>query len=197
MVVSAGFTLVELLVVIGIMVIISSMVLANYNKYGGVVVLEQLGYDVALTMRQAQVYGISVQRFQSSNFGAAYGVHVALSSANTYALFADAIQQNGKYDCPQPGTNNCELVEAYTISPGYTIHDLCATSASGVETCGQSTIDVVFKRPEPDAWISVNGADCMGAGNCAEGARIVLSSPRGDTMSVSVTVNGQISVSHQ
>lgn len=190
----SGFTLIELLVVIGIMVVISALVLADYNKFGGVVVLEQLSYDVALTLRQAQVFGISVQRFQTNTFDAAYGVHFALSSPDTYELFADAIQKNGLYDCPSPGTNNCELVQAVTLPPNYAIHDLCATNGSGTQTCGLTSLDIVFKRPDTDAWISANGANCLNGGQCSESATMTLKSPRGDTMNVVVTVNGQISV---
>jgi len=192
---SRAFTLIELLVVTGIIVIISTIILANNNRFGGVVLLENLAYDVALSIRQAQVYGISVARFQSNTFSAGYGVHFDLSSPDTYVLFADAIQANGLYDCPQPGTNNCELVETTTLSTGYNIYNLCETPSSGVETCGISKIDVVFKRPEPDAWISASGVSCINNnGTCGESARVLLQSPHGDHMSVVIYANGQISV---
>jgi len=191
-----AFTLIELLVVTAIIVVISAVILANNNRFGGVVLLENLAYSVALSIRQAQVYGISVARFQGSNFTAGYGVHFDISSPNIYALFADALQANGMYDCPQPGTNNCELVQTNSISPGYSIQNLCVTPASGsTETCGISKLDVVFIRPEPDAWISSNGVSCIvDNSTCARSARIVLVSPRSDLMSVTIAANGQISV---
>ncbi len=192
---SNGFTLIELLVVTGIIVVVSTIVLADNNRFGGVVQLENLAYNVALSVRQAQAYGISVARFQTNIFTAGYGVHFDLSSPNTYVLFADAIQVNGLYDCPQPGTNNCELVQTTSISKGYGIYSLCITPSSGVESCSISKLDIVFKRPEPDAGISASGTSCiLNNGSCGESARIVLKSPRGDKMSVIIYVNGQISV---
>lgn len=190
-----GFTLIELLVVTGIIVVISGIVLANNNRFGGAVLLENLAYNVALSIRQAQVYGISVQRFGQNTFSAGYGVHFDLSSPDTYVLYADAIQANGLYDCPQPGTNNCEFVQTTNISSGYSIHDLCVTPISGVEACGISKVDVLFKRPEPDAWISSGGVSCtLDNSKCGQEARIVLSAPRGDQVNIIIQANGQISV---
>src|SRR3989344_4615422 len=49
-----GFTLVELMVVTGILVVITSLILANNTRFGGAVLLENLAYDIALSMRKAQ-----------------------------------------------------------------------------------------------------------------------------------------------
>jgi prepilin-type N-terminal cleavage/methylation domain-containing protein len=192
---SSGFTLIELMVVTGIIVVVTGVVLANNNRFGGVVLLENLTYDVALSVRQAQVYGISVSRFGASNFGAGYGVDFNKSSPTTYTLFGDS-SGNGLYDCTTPGSLNCELISATNINSGYYVASLCATPAGGSETCsGISSIDIVFKRPEPDAWISINGISCISdTSACQESARITLESPRGDLMSVDVAANGQISV---
>jgi hypothetical protein len=75
------------------------------------------------------------------------------------------------------------------------MYDLCITGASGTETCGIAKLDIVFKRPEPDAWISASGVSCiLDNGSCGEEARVLLKSPRGDKMAVVVYANGQISV---
>lgn len=185
--------------VTAILILISSVVLANNARFGGAVLLENLAYDIALSIRQAQVYGIAVQRFGTSNFSAGYGMHFDVSNPTNYLLFADAVNPNGLYDCPTPGSQaTCELVTSTAIQQGYRIADLCATPAIGsTESCGMTSIDVIFKRPEPDAYISVNGVS--GIANPAalnQRARIVLASPRGDKMSVIVEATGQIAVSN-
>ncbi len=177
-----------------IIVVVSGVVLANNSQFGGVVVLENLAYDVALSVRQAQVYGISVARFGEDTFSAGYGISFNLSSPTTYALYADVYPSEGGDGLFEPDQN--ELVQLSTFNRGYRIADICTTSSLGVETCGStSRLDVLFKRPEPDAWLSANGNSCtLSTGACVASATVRLASPRGDTVSVVVDANGQISV---
>ena len=192
-----GFTLIELLVVTAILTIITSIVLVNNGRFGGVILLENLAYDIALSIREAQVYGISVRQFGTGNFGVGYGMHFLTSSPTTYVLFADAIESNGLYDgCPTEAS--CELVESTDIQRGYFIAGLCVPAGADEDSCTRvSRADILFKRPEPDACISKEGASAI-SGNYActgtqESVRIILESPRGDQMSVVVEATGQIS----
>lgn len=198
-----GFTVIELVVVTAILILITSLVLANYNRFGGKILLENLAYDVALSLRQAQVYGISVHQFGSGNFGLGYGVHFAKSSPTSYVLFADAISKNGLYDgCPSQAS--CELIESTDIQRGYFISQLCVPEQTDIATCMStpsaqvSSLDILFKRPDPDACISkdgVSGINNPTAYACTvpqESARIVFESPRGDRVSVIVEATGQI-----
>jgi prepilin-type N-terminal cleavage/methylation domain-containing protein len=187
---ATGFTLIELLVVAGIISLISSLVLVNNNRFGGEVLLQNLAYDIALSIRQAQQYGISVQNFQG-NFGAAYGMHFQITPTNgngVYALFADAVDHNGIYD-------SGELVQSTIISQNYRVTDLCVTTSGGEVCASDSTdpaevsLDITFQRPEPDAYI--RSALISGL---ADSARIRVESPRGDIRDITVEANGQIAV---
>src|SRR3989344_8294101 len=83
---SAGFTLIELLVVTAIIVVVSGVVLANQNRFGGQVLLQNFAYDVALSIRQAQVYGLAVARAGSggtATFGTSYGIHFEIDDPST------------------------------------------------------------------------------------------------------------------
>src|SRR3989344_1409035 len=51
-----GFTLIELLVVSAIVVMLATVILSSHGKFGGQVLLQNFAYDVALSIRQAQVY---------------------------------------------------------------------------------------------------------------------------------------------
>ncbi len=190
--------MIELLAVTAIMVVVTSVMLASHSRFGGVVQLENLAYDVALSIRQAQVYGIAVARFQQE-FIAGYGVHFDIANRTTYKIFADAITRNGLYDCAYPGTDNCELVRTVEITGGYRISDICATAPGGSEICNTtdptiSKIDILFIRPEPNAWIRIPCFSCPQGVSFQAAARIALSSPRGDMRSVMVDTSGQISV---
>lgn len=187
---SRGFTLMEMLVVTGIIALVSALVFANNNRFGGQVILQNLAYDIALSIRQAQVFGISVQRFQGG-YAQAYGMHFDSANPNDYVLFADVlIPPNGTYECPQPGTPTCEIVQSVTIRSGYRISSLCARQEGQIElTCGLSSLDITFRRPEPDAYIRAGGLEGL-----SEAARIDVSSPQGLTKSILVEVSGQIAV---
>ena len=190
-----GFTLIELLVVTSIFIIVTGIVLASNSRFGGRVLLQNLAYDIALSIRQAQVYGISVRRFGTSTYSAGYAMHFSSANPTQYVLFADAIIPNGLYDgCDDAAS--CELVESTEIARGYEITDLCSTAgAGGAEVCGKEELDILFKRPEPDAYISANGVS--GIANIPalqQRARIVVESPRGDHMSIVVEATGQIAI---
>lgn len=185
-----GFTLIELVAVMGIFVVITSIVLVNNNQFGGKFLLENLAYDVALSVRTAQVYGTSVKRSDAGVFTNGYGIHFDAASPSSYVLFADAVA-NGLYD-----SSSGELVQSYSFQSGYTISSLCTTLGSAsTEACGSSALDIQFQRPEPGARISGNGIS--GVTNPAylqSRGRIVLRSPRGDQISIVVESTGQISV---
>lgn len=179
-----GFTLVELLVVMGILVIVSTLMLSNNSRFGGVVFLENLAYDVALSLRKAQVYGIAVRRFGSDEFNVAYGIRFSMSDASTYVLFADA-NNNGVFNLDES-----ESLETSEMQQGYHLKDICVTPLSGTEDCSIDTLDITFKRPEPDAYIRADDDEL----SLYEKAEIILESPRLDEISVVVEVTGQIAV---
>lgn len=188
----SGLTLVELIVVVAIMVIVSSLILANNTQFGGKVLLQNLAYDVALTIRQAQVYGISVQRFSTDTFARAYGVHFLQNAQGVqgqFALFADVIGSNGLYDCTTPGNPlTCELVNVYAMRTGYRISDICVPKTQ-VRPCNHTRLDVTYQRPDPDAYIRADGVSTL-----YESARLYLAAPQGYELSVIIEENGQIAV---
>ena len=181
---SLGFTLIELLVVMGIMVVISSLVLARYSQFNGVVLLRALAYDVGLSFREAQVFGIS-GRSTGGTFAYRYGVYMAKSAPAQYILFGDT-NNNSVYD-------PSEVITAYSMRPGYGMSEICARRSDGVNRCATTgdiaSITVMFKRPEPDAVIKTDIA-----GETYTDVTVTLISPSTATRSVTVTTTGQISI---
>lgn len=180
----AGFTLTELLVVMGIMIVITTLVLARYSQFNGTVLLRNLAYDVALSFREAQVYGIS-GRSESGAFTYRYGVYMSSSAPTQYILFADR-NDNLAYD-------SNEVVKAYTMRSGYGLSEICAHRTDGVNRCASAgtitSLTVMFKRPEPDATIRTN----LTAETYTD-ATVTLVSAAGATRSVTVTSTGQIAI---
>lgn len=181
-----GLTLIELLVVIGIFSIISLVILANHSRFNGSVLLGNLAYDIALSVREAQVYGLSVREY-ASNFQVGYGIRFA--GASSYTFFADT-NANKRYDS---GVDS--IVQTYNISSQYKVKRFCGVLASGAEECSDAgsgaaitNLDIVFFRPEPDAIISSNNPGFY------SGAKIVVNSTSGETRTITIVSTGQISV---
>jgi prepilin-type N-terminal cleavage/methylation domain-containing protein len=199
-----GFTLIELIAVIGIIGLISGVILGGYNKFGGQIILKTLVYDIALSLRQAQTYGISVKNtLSNSGFAAGYGVHFNSADPVEYILFADTYELVGGsvVESNSDGgdgvyTSQNEQVTVYSIGRGYKINQVCVNEPAsevcygdGSSTGGDATVDILFNRPNPDAEIRING-------NAApySRARIEFISPRLDVQSLVVEVSGQISI---
>src|SRR6266481_8758790 len=81
-----GFTLVELLVTIGITLVILGTLVFNQSHYSDSAALKNLADTIGLTVRQAQVYGVSVKEFNtgSNNFSSAYGVDFNSATPTSY-----------------------------------------------------------------------------------------------------------------
>lgn len=183
-----GFSTIELLVVISIFALISTVVLAKQNQFNTGILLTNLAYEVALNIRQAQVYGLSIREFGvgSGNFNAGYGVHFTSATPGAFIFFGD-VNNNSRYD----GTG--ELIESVTLHQNNTISDICGVNGSGDSDCAStgalSSIDITFVRPDPDAVIIDPDL-----GTQYRQAKIVLSSPQGNVKTVITESTGQISV---
>lgn len=182
-----GFSIIELLVVVMIFTVISSVILANHSKFNSSVLLGSVAYDMALSIRQAQVYGVSTQHF-SGQFQIGYGIHY--SNATSYVLFAD-INRNQKYDV---GTDS--IVQTYTLGQGHSIKRFCGIKTDSTMDCSDSPsaithIDIGFLRPSPDAVMTSDNPGVY------SGAIITVQSGSGETRSVSIVSTGQISVVSQ
>lgn len=188
-----GFTLVEMIVTLAIFAIISAVVIARYRDFSGGIILTNLAYDVAITVRQSQVYGLSVKDVGSASFNRRYGVHVQYPTNNSFILFADS-DNNSQY------TGSGEIVESLGTLNGNTIDDFCGIrSSDGVSECGKAGgitwLDVTFLRPNPDACFKSSNASTNNNCYYYQAVTITVKSPgTGKTRTITVRATGQISV---
>lgn len=198
-----GFTLVELLVVSSIILLMTSYIFFQQSKFNSTTLLRSLTYSMALSVRQAQVYGTSVKGTTVAQasctagnysngvcFAKGFGVYVPTgTNGTTYYLFAD-LDGDGSYD-------SGEELPVFTLGSGYKITALCGI-LSGQSTCTSLTrLTVFFRRPNPDGCISnnVDGACAAGATPIYSRAYITVTSPSDtDTRSIKVSDTGQITV---
>ncbi len=199
----SGFTLIEMIVVIGIFVLFTSIMLADYKSFGDNEKFINLVYDNALTVRQIQTNGIAVKDVSTGGdvFNAGFGLHFNPSAAlDSYIGFADL---------PDPADNdvidyaydvaNDTLLKTYTLDPGYSIKKVCAILSDKTITpsCADDAggvVDIVFVRPNPDAIISYNKARSDDSNHSYVGAKIYITSPKNVDKIIYVDATGQISV---
>ena len=201
----SGFTLVELLVTISIFVIITGVVLFNSKNFDNTVLLRDFTYDVALTIKQAQSYGVNVKESSLSTFDSSYGVYFDLNQiATNFVLFndlgngiggdPDKIYNNidSVKSCP---IDNPECIQKYSMKNGTHIQSVCAgsdeTDCDGLGATNR--LSILFQRPRLNALIYKIKDD--GQISTAQSyAKIILSSVDGITSTVVITSEGQIYV---
>ncbi|MBI4118182.1 MAG: type II secretion system protein [Parcubacteria group bacterium] len=182
-----GFTLVELIVTISIFVIISAITLFNYPSFSSRIALDNLAHEIALTVREAQVFGTSVREFGAgSGTFPGHGIYFATSDNTHFTLFAD-VDSDGFYGgCV--GDVCAEQVDEYAMQQGHTLSQLCVYASPGGGCISVPALHITYVRPNPEAQIRDNG------GSLYAYAAIAVSSSRGDTRTVEVWSNGQITV---
>lgn len=164
-----GLTLVEMMVVIAIFAVFSTLVLVKYNQFNNTILLTNLAYEVALTVRQAQVYGVATRQTTPaggslSGYEVAYGARFESTKTNEFYFYVDAATKNNQCDGAACSSSN-ERIETLSLRNNYVISDFCAQLASNGQTeCMNSgpapsritTLDITFIRPNPNAIIKTD-----------------------------------------
>jgi len=195
----AGFSLIEMLVVISIFLIVTSAILFNQNKYSSDISLSNVAYEIALQVRQAQVYGILVRENErigeDDDFNSAYGLHFVKQGEDiVFQLFADDLL--GDTDDLLVFDDGDRILSTHRLAAGNKIADVCTYGSGGSELCFSSDddaltfADIVFKRPEPAAVIHDSSSLVR-----KNEINILVTSALGDKWrSIKVFGSGQISV---
>ncbi len=195
------------MVVLAIMTVISGVVLTSQSSFNRTLTLANTAYDIALTLRSAETYGLGSRAIGSAT-NAGYGVDFQKATPASFTLFIDTYPApsssspcHPKADPSTPDAlpGDCvyeaaqgEKVADYTLGNGIVISNFCAYTSSWSCTSGGSltSLDIVFARPNADPFISANGSYAPAAP--VTSACITVSSPQGDSRFVSITASGAI-----
>ena len=186
----SGFTVIELMVTIAIVVLVTGLIMIQYSSFNNSVLLRNQAYLTAFDMREAQSLAVSVKG-QGTQFREEYGLYFALNSPSSYILFQDNVVNGDKYPAQYNVGENIGV--PYRVDPRFVIKDICATNALS-RTCYStdptlSTLAVSFRRPDFEASfyspskLNINSAE------------IIFGTPTGTTKrSVIIYKTGQVSV---
>lgn len=207
--------MVEMTVVLAIIAVITSITISSQTGFNKTIVLANTAYDIALTMRNAQTYGIGSKNV-TTNFVTGFGLSFAnpATPLTSFTLFADIYPDTlsgGPFCHPQPvgspanapdahpgdcvyesGQN--ERQQTYTLGNNMKINKYCVKQA-GVWACSPSItqLDIVFTRPNTSAVITT--IPSSGPLFSITDACVQVYSPQATARSVRVTDIGQITTS--
>lgn len=200
-----AFTIIELLVSVAIFTMMTALVVAKYGNFNQSVLLTNLAYDVALTIRTAQTYGLSVKSSDnsSSQFLHGYGVRFDTDSITSEPTLGVKNNQEIVFfaDINDSLTFNSgdTPISRYAIKRGAIISGICVSGVGCTPLSNSPSphhIDIIFKRPDPNAKICL---DNSGVGQCAVAStypyvEITVQGTDGSIRVVTVRENGQIAV---
>lgn len=178
-----GFTLIELLVVFSISALIATIMMASYPNFTSSLEFENAALDIALIIREAQVYGVSSFLEESTgSFDVPYGVNFNMSNSNSFILFADIVNANNMYD-------SGEEIKTIYIKDTFKINNICIHNGLCYSlSTFWNPLNITFKRPTPDAVIKLNNV----SGNL--GYIEIENKKNGNIKKITVRNTGQISV---
>ena len=184
-----GFSLIELMVSVGILTLINIMIFASYPEFSQKMALKRTSEEIALIARQAQAYSLGIKRSASISddfFG--FGVHFDKSPANSKSLilFTD-LDSDKIYD-------EGELFQEFKIDTGDYISKLQVCDSVSCPSAESGSLDIIYPRARSMASISADKIVCS---SCSY-AKVTIQSPRGkeekNKKYINIWISGQISV---
>jgi prepilin-type N-terminal cleavage/methylation domain-containing protein len=212
-----GFSLLEMLMVLAIFGILTSITIFNYGDFNSNIVMTNLAYEVALSVRQAQVFSIGVRNDLSvgeeERFNSRYGVFFDKSDSDSFISFTDSVGTTNDGICTDSdglgkcsalgctdGGSECDLVS--NMTKGVFIADLCVSNNyidPNDGGCGNSVenLSITFERPNPKPIIyGWDGNGLPDFGDDYKNAAIILEIPNGSKRAIIIRETGQISVEY-
>ena len=155
----AGFTMVEVVILMAMLILIMGIVLVNFPAFSQRLNLKHSSQRLALSMRRAQNMAFAVRQVNTANCGpivpAYYGIYLNTAvNSDSYAVFADLpfdpatcrrVQADGLYG---RGDNDF-IVETVKLDPGVSLERIGSQSQGG-----EGVLNITFSVPEARMKIS-------------------------------------------
>jgi type II secretory pathway pseudopilin PulG len=176
------------MVSISIMALLTTVVVTRQSSFNGAVLLRNQAYEVAFTLRQAQMLAVSGGDESTRRYGVFFDT--STPTQHTYTLFGDT-NNNGTFDAGE------QLGLVGKLDRRFEIRALSLPDVSSLHT----TMGITFLRPNFDGYFCVNSSGCTTLGAYTNGVASVhvartdvTTNGTGDVRRVEVTRTGQIAV---
>ncbi|MBU6415027.1 prepilin-type N-terminal cleavage/methylation domain-containing protein [Patescibacteria group bacterium] len=187
---NCGFTVIEMVIVLGIITAIAGVVLVSFPALNENIYLQKNAQDVSLLIRKAQgrafAQGVAQSGTCAGRVPSGYGVQLKLNSAS-YVLFADC-------DGDKKLTSG-EEIQTQFFDDSLVVSQF--TDLNGTPYSGYPKIDVVFSFAFANPINAMNIALVDGSNipSAVNGLKIILQTPRTNLTKTILIVNtGQISI---
>ncbi|MEI6580966.1 MAG: type II secretion system protein [bacterium] len=196
-----GMTYVELIVVLSIFAVMSSVVMFNYGSFESKIDIKNVASDVGLKIVQAQKFSVNGKLpplAQQTAIGEqiagginawkpSYGVYFNTTTDNKSFVYFTDVNQNGEYDVGS--SPNVEFLETISINKGNYISNVEFLLPTGGSCLTTNALTIFFKRPDSGAtFIPPASSNCY--------ARITVKTPSSADISSSIDVypSGRIQI---
>ena len=182
---SNGMTYVELIVVLSIFAVLSTVVIFNYGDFQAKVDIKNLASDIALKAVEAQKSSLNgvlpLAGYNPATWKPSYGVYFDMNAPKQFIYFVD-LNNSGDYQ-----TN--ELLDTISITKNNYISriDKCSNATCTLPT-SVNLFSVAFKRPDSSAiftGLSVTGS---------EYDQVTVASPKGVITLIKLYPSGRVQI---
>ena len=172
-----GFTVVEIVVVLGIMAVITGIVLFNVGSEKQNAALFRSAQNLSLNLRKAENNALSSKVFKDSKVPCGWGIHFNGVDSTSYTIFADTTK-----------AQNC-FGRNYKMDSGEELETVNLEAGVKIKSITNSTSDVVFIPPAP----LVRFTSFYGGQNTNDTMDIILINKNSSTRTIAINKTGFIS----
>jgi prepilin-type N-terminal cleavage/methylation domain-containing protein len=183
-----GMTMIELIVVLSIFAVMSSVVMFNYKNFQTRIDIRNLSNDIALKLVEAQKSATSGKWNSSAgtSWKPAYGVYFNKTANNKNFIYFADLNNDNMYAGPSCGLPDC--LDTVTINKGNYISNLDVVYQSS--TTSVNDLTVAFTRPNYGPSFSVGGSPLSSVSYI----QITISSIGGATSLIKLYASGRIQI---
>ncbi|MCX6813817.1 MAG: prepilin-type N-terminal cleavage/methylation domain-containing protein [Candidatus Azambacteria bacterium] len=137
--ISKGFTLIEVLVVLSIIVVITGIIIFNIGTERQNSALLRSAQNLSLNLRRAQSFALSSKIYKTVGVPCGWGVHFNGANSTSYIIFADL--------AVSPSCSDRDFIRAANGSEDFETVNL--ESGININSLSNNLSDIVFTPPDP------------------------------------------------